>query len=65
MNVLPTLVSVPVLPIGGCPSLLNHLKNRLAVVAAGGLQPSKITTPLLLLLLLLLDPPRSGGAVLL
>ncbi|EFN61381.1 hypothetical protein EAG_01369 [Camponotus floridanus] len=45
--------SLPDLPIGGWPSLLNHLKNLLAVVAAGGLQPSNITTPLLLLLLLL------------
>lgn len=62
---LQSRLALPDLPIGGCPSLLNHLKNLLAVVAAGGLHPSNITTPLLLLLLLLLGPPRSGGAVLL
>lgn len=52
-STLSLVFSLPDLPIGGWPSLLNHLKNLLAVVAAGGLQPSSITTPLLLLLLLL------------
>lgn len=57
--------SLPDFPIGGWPSLLNHLRNLLAVVAAGGLHPSSMTTPLLLLLLLLLEVGRSDGDALL